>query len=162
MRMKVENLTEINFELNGEEIIKTIPSHILLIDFIREDLALLGTKPGCLEGECGACTVLVNEIAVNSCLYPAINIHKKSLTTIEGLSSNGKMDIVQEALIEHGAVQCGFCTPGMAMTIKSFYEKNKSKPDKPDKNKIKKSIEGNLCRCTGYLKIIEAIESLFE
>ena len=138
---------------------------LLLIDFIRDVLFLKGTKPGCLEGECGACTVLVNGGAVNSCLHLAINIHGKEVVTIEGLPLTDKineLDPVQEAMIKRGAVQCGFCTPGMIMSIKAFQKQCEEKKVKPSKDEIKKSLEGNLCRCTGYTKIIEAVESLFE
>lgn len=143
---------------------KVINPSLLLIDFIRDVLFLKGTKPGCLEGECGACTVLVNGSAVNSCLYLAININGMEVTTIEGLTLKDKessLDPVQEAMIKHGAIQCGFCTPGMAMSIKAFHKQCKEKKVIPSRDEIKKSLEGNLCRCTGYTKIIEAVESLF-
>jgi len=144
---------------------KVINPSLLLIDFIRDGLSLKGTKPGCLEGECGACTVLVNGSAVNSCLYLAININGKEVTTIEGLTLKDKessLDSVQEAMIKHGAIQCGFCTPGMAISIKAFHIQCKEKKVIPSRDEIKKSLEGNLCRCTGYTKIIEAVEFLFE
>ena len=144
---------------------KIINPSLLLIDFIRDGLSLKGTKPGCREGECGACTVLINGSAVNSCLYLAININGKEVTTIEGLTLNDKessLDPVQEAMIKHGAIQCGFCTPGMAMSIKEFHKQCKEKKVVPGRDEIKKNLEGNLCRCTGYTKIIEAVESLFE
>src|ERR1017187_1389356 len=103
---------EINFTLNGKLVNRLIPASMLLINLIREDLGLTGTKPGCLEGECGACSVLINDVAINSCMYLAINIDGKNLNTIEGLEQNLNMDPVQEAMIAHGAVQCGFCTSG--------------------------------------------------
>lgn len=155
-------LQEIKFNINGIETRKTINPSLLLIDLIRDHLDLSGTKPGCLEGECGACTVLINGIGVNSCLYLAVNIDGKEITTIEGLStSNQTLDPVQEAMISYGAVQCGFCTPGMVMEIKSFHNQCNAKQIIPDKEAIKKAIEGNLCRCTGYVKIVDAVESLF-
>jgi len=161
--MKQSN--HIKFTINGSKMERTIPSSMLLIDLIREELGLKGTKPGCLEGECGACTVLVDGVAVNSCLYLAVNIDGKEVTTIEGLSGDNQdalLDPVQEAMIQYGAVQCGFCTPGMVMSIKSFQKQCEMNHVIPDREEIKKAIEGNLCRCTGYVKIIEAVESLFK
>ncbi|MCF7810257.1 (2Fe-2S)-binding protein [bacterium] len=154
---------KINFTINGKRTELTIPPYMLLIDLIREELGLKGTKPGCLEGECGACTVLVNGEAVNSCLYLAINVDGKEVITVEGLpvTPEGEIDPVQEALIQHGAVQCGFCTPGMVMSIKSFVAQCNKDNIIPSPDEIKKAIEGNLCRCTGYVKIVEAVESLF-
>jgi carbon-monoxide dehydrogenase small subunit len=153
---------KINFNVNGTPVNVVIPQSMLLIDLIRDVLNLKGTKPGCLEGECGACTVLIDGKAFNSCLYLAINIDGKKLTTIEGLSTTEKpLDIVQEKMIEHGAVQCGFCSPGMVMSIKAFQIECENNPNiESDSESIKKAIEGNLCRCTGYVKIIEAAEDL--
>lgn len=137
---------------------------MLLIDLIRNELGLKGTKPGCLEGECGACTVLVDGVAVNSCLYLALNIDGREVTTVEGLSLDrvdASLDPVQVAILESGAVQCGFCTPGMVMTIKSFQKQCEMNQVVPNRDEIKKALEGNLCRCTGYVKIVDAVESLF-
>ncbi|MDP8238571.1 MAG: (2Fe-2S)-binding protein [Candidatus Hatepunaea meridiana] len=150
--------------INGRKVEKTISPSLLLINFIREELGLKGTKPGCLEGECGACTVLIDGVAVNSCLYLAVNIDGKEVTTVEGLSldsQDASLDPVQEAMIANGAVQCGFCTPGMVMSIKSFQKECEMNNIVPDREAIKKAIEGNLCRCTGYVKIVDAVESLF-
>lgn len=160
-----KNSKKIIFRINGKQTERKIHPSLLLIDFIRDELSLKGTKPGCLEGECGACTVLVNGRAVNSCLYLAINIHNKEVITIEGLPLTDvgcMLDPVQEAMIKSGAVQCGFCTPGMVMSIKAFQKQCEDKKVVPSRDEIKKSLEGNLCRCTGYTKIIEAVESLFE
>jgi carbon-monoxide dehydrogenase small subunit len=157
--------TNIKFILNGREVKREIHTSLLLIDLIRDGLSLKGTKPGCLEGECGACTVLINGEAVNSCLYLAINIDDKELTTIEGLSRDTEeetLDLVQEAIIKYGAVQCGYCTPGMVMSIKSYQEQCKVNGVVPNREEIKKALEGNLCRCTGYTKIIDAVESLLK
>ena len=157
--------TNIKFILNGREVKREIHPSLLLIDLIRDGLSLKGTKPGCLEGECGACTVLINGEAVNSCLYLAINIDGKELTTIEGLSRDTEeetLDPVQEAIIKYGAVQCGYCTPGMVMSIKSYQERCKANGVVPNREEIKKALEGNLCRCTGYTKIIDAVESLLK
>ncbi len=155
--------TKITFTINNRQTERTIPSSMLLIDLIRDELMLKGTKPGCLEGECGACTVLVDGYAVNSCLYLAVNVDGREVITVEGISSDlsGKLDPVQEAMIRHGAVQCGFCTPGMVMSIKSLQKEAEVDKVIPDREQIKKAIEGNLCRCTGYTKIVDAVESLF-
>ena len=155
--------TTIKFTLNGRPIECTIPSSTLLLDLIRDDLSLKGTKPGCLEGECGACTVLIDGDAINSCIYLAVNVHGRHVTTIEGLATvaKGSLDPVQQAMIQNGAVQCGFCTPGMVMAVKSFQQDCIADNITPDRDQIKKAIEGNLCRCTGYTKIVDAVESLF-
>lgn len=156
-------MIEIEFIINGKKIKKNIKPSLLLIDLIREELTLKGTKPGCLEGECGACTVLVDSNAVNSCLYPAFNIDGKEVTTIEGISANGtSLDAVQEAMIAKGAVQCGFCSSGMVMLIKSVHKQYEDNGIVPCREEIKKELEGNLCRCTGYVKIIDAVEELFK
>ena len=152
---------KITFTINGKPTEMTIPPSMLLIDLIRDKLGLKGTKPGCGEGECGACTVLVNGEPVNSCLYLAVNIDNKELTTIEGLSKGAILDPVQDAMIQYGAIQCGFCTPGMVMIIKAFQKECQQKNLIPDRETIKHALAGNLCRCTGYTKIIEAVESLF-
>jgi len=159
-----EDYIKIDFKINGVQVKKKIAPSLLLIDLIREELSLKGTKAGCLEGECGACTVLIDGEAVNSCLYLAINIDGKELTTIEGLSwytEDETLDPVQGAIIKYGAVQCGYCTPGMVMSIKSYQEQCKEEKIVPDREEIKIALEGNLCRCTGYTKIIDAVESLF-
>ena len=158
------NNQKISFTLNGRKMQREIAPSTILLHFIRDQLGLKGTKPGCGEGECGACTVLIDGQPVNSCLYLAVNIDGKEITTVEGLPQNdpGKsLDPVQQALIDHGGVQCGFCTPGMVMSIKAF--KNECDADDiiPGRDEIKKAIEGNLCRCTGYTKIVDAVESLF-
>lgn len=154
---------KITFTINGKKRMKVIKPSALLIDLIRDGLKLKGTKPGCLEGECGACTVLVDGVAINSCLYLAVNIMGKSVTTIEGLCTDEQpLDVVQEKLIEHGGVQCGFCTSGMAMSIKSYNEKCKRDGIVPTREEVAKSLEGNLCRCTGYVKIIDAAEAVYD
>ncbi|MBZ2175168.1 (2Fe-2S)-binding protein [Schnuerera sp. xch1] len=129
-----------------------------LLDFLREDLNLTGTKEGCSEGECGACTVIVNDKAVASCCVLVGQVNGDNILTIEGLEKNGELDIIQKAFIEKGAIQCGFCTPGMIMSCKALLMKN----PKPTVDEIKRSIEGNLCRCTGYTKIIEAVQQIVE
>ncbi|MFH0867209.1 MAG: (2Fe-2S)-binding protein [Bacteroidota bacterium] len=157
------NLTQITFTINGEKTIREVKPSLLLIDLIRDELKLKGTKPGCLEGECGACTVLVDGVAINSCMYLAINVESKSITTIEGLGTIEKpLEIVQEKMLGHGAVQCGFCTSGIVLSTKAFSEICKSEGKVPTRDEVKKSLEGHLCRCTGYVKIIDAAEAVYE
>lgn len=129
-----------------------------LLQVIREDLGLTGTKSGCERGECGACTVLVDGLAINSCLMPAIEAEGKEILTIEGLARDGQLHPLQEKFIELGAIQCGFCTPGMIMTAKTLLERN----PKPTEEEVRREIAGNYCRCTGYDKIVEAILSAAE
>jgi carbon-monoxide dehydrogenase small subunit len=125
------------------------------LSMIRDVLKLTGTKYGCGEGECGACTILVDRVAVNSCLMFAVDCDGRALTTIEGIRRDGGLDALQQAFVEHGAVQCGFCTPGLVMQATWLM----SRGGDPSVDEIKRGIEGNLCRCTGYHKIIEAIAS---
>ncbi len=144
----------IHFRLNGKNVsIPAKPVRILL-DVLREDFGLTGTKEGCGKGECGACTVLMDGKAVNSCLIPTNKLEGKSIVTIEGLSKGGKLDKIQQAFISEGAVQCGYCIPGMIMTTKALLKENPH----PTREEIKYGISGNLCRCTGYKKIVAAIE----
>ena len=153
----------ITFKINGKLVTQEIKSSLLLIDLIRDVLRLKGTKPGCLEGECGACSVIVNGAAINSCMYLAINVDGKEVTTIEGLGNNeNPLDRVQEKMLEHGAVQCGFCTSGMVMTTKAYSDKCIADGITPTREEVKKSLEGNLCRCTGYAKIIDAAEAVYK
>lgn len=124
-----------------------------LIDILREDLGLTGTKEGCGEGECGACTVLLNGTPVNACLVLAPDANEAEITTIEGMTRDDKLHPIQEAFLEAGAVQCGYCTPGMVLTAKALLDRN----PEPDEEAVKTAISGNLCRCTGYVKIVDAI-----
>ena len=156
----MNKVIEINFILNGQKVQQKIKPSVLLIDLLRDELKLKGTKPGCLEGECGACTVLINGKSINSCLYLALNIDGKEVVTIEGLG-NDNLDLVQEKMLEHGAVQCGFCTSGIVLTTKSFSEQCIEAGKIPTRDEVKKSLEGNLCRCTGYTKIIDAASSVY-
>lgn len=151
---------KISFSINGEKITREIRPSLLLIDLIRDELGLKGTKPGCLEGECGACTVLVDGKGINSCMYLAVNAHEKEVITIEGLSQNGDPEPVQEAMIRAGGIQCGFCTPGMIMAIKALQNSAGEKEIPLDRDHISKQLEGNLCRCTGYVKILNAAEKV--
>lgn len=148
---------EITFTLNNEEVTVEVDPKWTLLYVLRETLGMTGTKEGCGYGECGACTVVIDGKAVNSCLYPVMEAEGRKVVTIEGLSSkNGELHPLQKAFVDEGAVQCGFCTPGMVMSAKALLDEN---PD-PTVEEVKESIEGNLCRCTGYVKIIDAIRSI--
>ena len=126
-----------------------------LLDVLRVDLGLTGTKEGCGEGECGACSVIVNGTVVNSCLIPIGQMSKSSVTTVEGLSTDAQLSPLQKAFLECGGAQCGICTPGMLVAARALLDSN-PRPSRPE---IKEAIAGNLCRCTGYVKIIDAIEA---
>jgi carbon-monoxide dehydrogenase small subunit len=145
----------IKFILNGKEISSSVIAKKRLLDFIREDLGLTGTKEGCGIGECGACTVIVDGKAVNSCLMLAVQIDGKEVTTVEGLEKEGKLNPMQQNFLKYGAVQCGYCTSGMLMSAYALLNENPN----PTEEEIKTAIEGNLCRCTGYKPIIDAIEA---
>ena len=143
----------IKFTVNGEWYeIYTEPWKTLL-DVLREELGITGVKSGCREGECGACTVLIDGKAVNSCLMLALQADGKEITTIEGLSKGETLHPLQQSFIDHFAVQCGFCTPGMILSAKALLDRNPS----PSEEEIRVALSGNLCRCTGYVKIIEAV-----
>lgn len=144
----------ITFTLNGHEVSAEVQSHRMLLDVLRDKFDLKGTKPGCGQGECGACTVLVDGMNVDSCLYPAFEIEGRSVTTVEGLIGQGnKLHPVQESFVAHGGIQCGFCSPGMIMSATALLKENPS----PSDEEIKAGISGNLCRCTGYVQIVESI-----
>ena len=149
---------EIQFTLNGKKTSLDIPPDLRLLDLLRDFCGLMGTKEGCGKGECGACSVILNDKLVNSCLIPVCQIDNSEIITIEGLEKGGELDKLQQAFIDAGAVQCGFCTPGMIMAAKALLMQN---PD-PTEEEIKKGLSGNLCRCTGYTKIIEAVTNLSE
>ena len=144
---------KVSINVNGINYTKEIDPSIRLIDFLRDELKLKGTKEGCGEGECGACTVIVNGKAINSCLMLASSAHEKNVITIEGISDKDKLHPIQEAFMEAGAVQCGYCTPGMILSAKALLDK---KPNASEEE-IKVALSGNLCRCTGYKKIIQAV-----
>lgn len=143
----------IELKVNGEIYEMAIDPHRTLLEVLRENLGLTGTKEACGMGDCGACTVLMDGKPVLSCLTLAMDAQAKDILTIEGLAREGELHPVQKAFVEHGAIQCGFCTPGMIMSAKALLDKN----PRPTQEEIKKAISGNLCRCTGYIKIIEAI-----
>jgi carbon-monoxide dehydrogenase small subunit len=147
----------IHFTLNGELTEVEIEPHLTLLQVLRDKLELTGTKEGCGMGECGACTILMNGKTVNSCIIPALEAEGKEVLTIEGLTdAQGNLHPVQKAFIEHGAIKCGFCTPGMVLSAKALLDENA----KPTEEEIRTGIAGNLCRCTGYLQIIEAIKAV--
>ena len=146
--------TTISLKVNGEPYRIDVSDHETLLQAIRDDLGLTGTKEGCGVGECGACTVLVDGQPVNSCLVLAVEMDGREVTTVEGLARDGVLDPLQQAFIDEGAVQCGFCTPGMLMTARGLLNRNPA----PAEDEIRKAIEGNLCRCTGYEPIIRAIQ----
>jgi carbon-monoxide dehydrogenase small subunit len=145
----------IRLQVNGFEYDLLVKPHWTLVDVLRDELGLTGTKKGCGKGECGACTVIVDGEAVLSCLSLAIQMEGKRILTIEGLSPDGKLHALQDAFVRYGAIQCGYCTPGMIMTASAFLQKNPL----PSEEEIKKALSGNLCRCTGYVKIIEAVKN---
>ncbi|MEA2081742.1 MAG: (2Fe-2S)-binding protein [Elusimicrobiota bacterium] len=144
----------ISFKINGKKVAVEAAPEARLLDVIREDLGLTGTKEGCSKGECGACSVIVDGKLVDSCLFPMLQAEGCAITTIEGVSEGGKLHPIQKAFIEEGAVQCGFCTPGMVLAAKVLLDKNK----KPSEEEIKEALSGNLCRCTGYTKIKTAVK----
>jgi carbon-monoxide dehydrogenase small subunit len=141
--------------VNGEEQELLIHPHRTLAEVLREELQLTGTKQSCGEGACGSCTVLLDGLPVRSCLLLAADVEDKEITTIEGLAEEGKLHPLQASFVEHYAIQCGFCTPGMILTAKALLDANPNPTDK----EIRDAISGNICRCTGYAKIVEAIKA---
>lgn len=140
--------------LNGQEVFVDVEAGDLLADVLRDKLGLIGTKISCGEGECGACTVLVDGRAVDSCLYPALKVQGREVVTIEGLGEDNRLDPIQQAFVDKTAPQCGYCIPGMVISAKALLDENPH----PTRQEIEEGICGNLCRCTGYYQIIEAIE----
>ena len=145
---------KIQFNLNGNDVSVTADPHKRLVDFLREDMGMTSVKEGCGEGECGACTIIYNGKAVTSCLMLAGQADGSTIVTLEGVSENGQLNYIQQAFVDAGAVQCGYCTPGMVLSAKALLDK---KPDATDEE-IRRAMSGNLCRCTGYSKIIKAVE----
>ena len=149
---------QVTFTVNGESVrLETEPDRRLL-DLLREDLELTGTKEGCGEGECGACTVLLDGEAVHACLVPAVSLEGHSVLTIEGLEQNGALSPLQEAFIKEGAIQCGFCTPGMILSAYGLLSQNPH----PTDEEIRRALAGNLCRCSGYQQIQRAVRRAAE
>jgi carbon-monoxide dehydrogenase small subunit len=149
---------KIQFEVNGRDVVLEVEPDELLVDVLRNHLGLKGTKAGCRAGECGACSVILNGKVVPSCLIPAMKADGGTITTVEGLEKNGELHPLQKAFIEKGAIQCGFCTPGMLLSAKNLLDRNPH----PTVEEIKIAISGVLCRCTGYQKIIHAIHATGE
>jgi len=144
----------ISVTINGEVEQVDVPSNMTLLQMLRDKLALTGTKNGCNAGECGACTVLLNGEAVNSCMLLAVECDGAQIVTVEGLIQDGVLDPVQQTVIDHGGVQCGFCTPGILISSRALLDRN---PD-PTDDDIREALVGNLCRCTGYLRIVDAVK----
>jgi len=146
---------KVRMRVNGNQVEREIPANRLLVDFIREDLGLIGTKKGCEEGECGACTIMMNGKSVVSCLIPAVKADGAEILTVEGMACEAQLHPLQQAFLEEGAVQCGYCTSGMLLSAKALLDEN---PD-PTVEDVKRGISGNFCRCTGYTKIIRAVQA---
>jgi len=152
----VKHLVPVTLQVNGDGYELLIPPWRTLLEVLRENLDLTGAKPSCQEGQCGACTVLVDRKPINSCLYLAVEAQGKEVLTIEGLAgAGGSLHPVQKAFVERGAVQCGFCPPGLILAAKSLLDENPN----PSEDEIRRAIVGHLCRCTGYFQIIEAIHT---
>jgi carbon-monoxide dehydrogenase small subunit len=149
------NKVVLTLTVNGDEVDLVVTPNTTLLEALRDNLDLTGVKEGCSEGVCGTCTVLMNGNPVRSCLTLALEAEGAEILTIEGLASEGELHPVQQAFVDHGAVQCGFCTPGMILSSKALLDRN---PD-PSDEEIKDALAGNLCRCTGYAKILEAVRS---
>ena len=146
----------LDFILNGEACHTEIPEDATLLKVLRDILHLTGTKEGCGEGDCGACTVLVDGRSVNSCLFPAVQAEGCQVMTIEGVEAHPELARIQKAFVDYGAVQCGFCSPGMIMSTVALLQKN----PKPTEEEIRRGVSGNICRCTGYQAMVDAIQSL--
>ena len=144
----------ISLIINGEYEQVDVPSNMTLLQMLREKLAQTGTKNGCMAGECGACTVILDGEPVNSCMVLAVEGDGTNVVTVEGLAKDGVLDPVQQAIIDHGGVQCGFCTPGMLISSRALLDRNPN----PTEEEIREALVGNLCRCTGYLRIVDAVK----
>jgi carbon-monoxide dehydrogenase small subunit len=147
-------LHRITLTVNNEFEQVDVPSNMTLLQMLRDKLAKTGTKNGCTAGECGACTVLLNGEPVNSCMVLAVECEGANVVTVEGLAQDGVLDPIQETIIDHGGVQCGFCTPGMLISARALIDRNSD----PSEAEIREALVGNLCRCTGYIRIIDAVK----
>ena len=148
----------ITLTINGSSEQVEVPSNLTLLQMLREKLAMTGTKNGCMAGECGACTVMLNGEPVNSCMVLAVECDGAEVMTVEGLAKNGVLDPIQETIIDQGGVQCGFCIPGILISARALLDR---KPN-PSEAEIREALVGNLCRCTGYLRIIDAVQEASE
>ena len=144
---------KINITINGQKHESTVSTNLLLLDFIRENINMTGTKWGCLTGDCGACTILLNGIPVNSCIILAVDADDSEILTVEGLAKDGQLSQIQKSFIEKGAAQCGYCTPGFLISSKYLLDKTPNRTE----DEIRYQLAGNLCRCTGYNKIVDAV-----
>ena len=152
-------MNQIKVKINGESYQIEVPDHRTLLDFLRQDVELMGTKSGCETGDCGACTVLLNGKAVNSCLVLAVEADGQEVLTVEGLAAKTReLHPLQQAFVDHGAIQCGYCTSGMLLSAKALLDEVR----RPTEVEIKEALAGNLCRCTGYYSIIEAVKDAAE
>lgn len=156
MRVAKSHYFDLELTVNGKPVRRRIPTHLRLLDFIRQDLGLTGTKEVCGEGECGACTVLLDGLTVDACLILAVEAHHSELTTIEGVSRDGSLTPLQQAFIDFHSVQCGYCIPGMILSGEQILRNRKEFT----REEIRRDLSGNICRCTGYQKIVDAIESV--
>ena len=149
-------MTNISFNLNGDQVSCEVKDHWTLLHLLREEMGLIGTKEGCGNGECGACTVIVDKLAVNSCLFLAVEINNKTVETVEGLASReGSLHPIQQSFVDNGGIQCGFCSPGMIMSSKALLDEN---PD-ASRQEVQHALAGNICRCTGYVQILDSVEA---
>ncbi len=151
-------MIDLNFNVNGKDVEITVDDSIRLLDILRDELGLTGTKEGCAIGECGACTVIMNDETVNSCMILAAQVDGSEIETVENLEKNEVLSKLQDAFLNNGAIQCGFCTPGMLMSAKALLNKNST----PSEEEIKTALEGNLCRCTGYIPILNSVKDAVE
>jgi carbon-monoxide dehydrogenase small subunit len=154
--MPESNMVEIALTLNGRDVSMTVAPFEMLIDVLRDRLGLKGTKRSCDVEVCGACTVLADGLPISSCTTLAVDVDGKSVLTIEGVAKSGQLSRVQQAFVDHGGMQCGFCTPGMVLATMALFEQNPM----PSEHDIRHFLRGNICRCTGYIKILEAVRSL--
>ena len=146
---------QLSLTVNGKQVEREIVTHLRLLDFLRNELLLTGTKEVCGEGECGACTIMMDGQTVNSCLILAVEAHNRNIITIEGLADTGELTDLQQSFEDHHSVQCGYCIPGMVLTGEKLLDRNPH----PTRDEIKYELSGNICRCTGYHKIVDAIEN---
>jgi carbon-monoxide dehydrogenase small subunit len=154
-RGEIKMMHSIVVTVNGSKERLDVPANVTLLRLLREELALTGTKNGCGAGECGACTVLMDGEPVNACLVLAVEADGAEIVTVEGLAGDGRLDVVQQAFIDEGGVQCGFCTPGMLISARALLDRNPA----PSEQQIREALVGNLCRCTGYARIVRAVQA---